>query len=157
MDPGDLGGAINDLSSFQIPGSDKIYTSYGVAYPHPHWPGVLDYVGTGLLENATSQYSWLAWGCDLDGNSYYVSYSSPAEASGTPAGIDLMSVTDIGPEQATVDKVFDELKKLGNEEITRLASAMIRNIQDGARDGLPRVTTCDAECKTNNDLVDIIG
>lgn len=84
VDESDPEGPINDLSSFQLIGKDKVYASYGVATPNDTYPAYLNYIGTGLLENATSDYSWLGWGCDLNGNDYYVSYSSAADASKRP-------------------------------------------------------------------------
>ncbi|KAL1596370.1 hypothetical protein SLS60_009016 [Paraconiothyrium brasiliense] len=150
-------GPMNDLSSFQIPHNDTIFTSYGVAIPNDTYVAVLDYRGTGILENATSQYSWLGWGCDGNGFEYYVSYSTAAAASGTPAGIDVMSLVDTGLDQATTDRIVAILKQSENEEIRNIAKTFVPNIQDGGRQGLGRITDCDDECKTNKDLIGIIG
>jgi len=157
VSPYDLNGPINDLSSFQIPGNDTVYTSYGVATPNNIYVAVLEYRGTGILENATSEYSWLGWGCDGNGNDYYVSYSTAAEASGTPAGIDVMSVVDTGLDGATKEKVVDVLKQSASETIRNIAGKFVTNIQDGGRRSLGRITECDDECKTNKDLIGIVG
>ncbi|KAF2439704.1 hypothetical protein P171DRAFT_369236, partial [Karstenula rhodostoma CBS 690.94] len=150
-------GPINDLSSFQIPGNNTVFTSYGVATPNPNYVAVYDYRGTGILQNATSQYSWLGWGCDGFGNSYYVSYSTAAEASGTPAGIDFMSLFDSGLDEATKNKVVEVLKQSKSEEIRKIAETFIPNVQDGGRRGKRRIRECNDECKTNKNLVGVIG
>lgn len=153
----DPNGPINDLSSFQIPGNDKVYTSYGVASPNATYVAVLDYRGTGILENATSQYSWLGWGCDANGVDYYVSYSTPSEASGTPAGIDVMSLADTGLDNATQTQLVDLMKQSASEEVRKIADTFVANIQDGGRRNLGRITECDDECKSNKGLIGIIG
>ncbi|KAJ4299516.1 hypothetical protein N0V90_004761 [Kalmusia sp. IMI 367209] len=157
VDASNPDGPINDLSSFQLQNNDKVYTSYGVATPNNSFPALLDYRGTGILENATSQYSWLGWGCDINGNDYYVSYSSSAEASNSPAGLDIMSVVDTGVDQQTADTVIKKLKNSDLAEIRELSGRVIGTIQDGGRRGMDRIDTCDDECKTNKDLIDIIG
>lgn len=149
-------GKVNDLTSFQLPGNDTIYTSYGIDTPNPQWPAVLDYAGTGILEGATSQYSLLAWGCDGNGNPYYASYSTAAEATQTPAGIDIMCTEDQGLDEETAGVLIEKLKRLPNEEVSGLASGLVRTVQDGGRDGLSRVV-CDDYCKTNENLIGIIG
>ncbi|KAH7384123.1 hypothetical protein DE146DRAFT_667924 [Phaeosphaeria sp. MPI-PUGE-AT-0046c] len=149
-------GQVNDLTSFQLPGNDTIYTSYGIDTPNYQWPAVLDYAGTGILEGAMSQYSLLAWGCDKSGNPYYASYSTAAELTQTPAGIDIMSTEDQGLDEETAEVLIEMLKALPNEELSGLASGLVRMVQDGGRDGLPRVV-CDDSCKTNENLIGIIG
>ena len=84
IDPSDPTGLVNDLFSFQFPGNDSIITTYGVDTPHPHFPAVLDYAGTGILVGATSQYSILVWGCDINKVPYYASYSTAVEFTDTP-------------------------------------------------------------------------
>jgi hypothetical protein len=139
IDPSDPTGLANDLFSFQFPGNDSVITTYGVDTPHPHFPAVLDYAGTGILVGATSQYSILVWGCDANRVPYYASYSTAAEFTGTPAGIDLMSTSDQGPDQDTIDAVVTALKKLGSDEITKYVEVLERMVQDGWRRGMPRV------------------
>jgi hypothetical protein len=116
---------------------------------------VLEYAGTGILEGAYSEYSALTWGCDANGVPYYASYSSAAPASGTPAGIDILSTSDLGPDQATVDAIIKKLKALPNDEIKQLASTQVKMSQDGERRGLPRII-CDDYCKSNQNLLDIL-
>lgn len=156
IDPSDPTGLVNDLFSFQFPGNDNIITTYGVDTPHPHFPAVLDYAGTGILVGATSQYSILVWGCDINKVPYYASYSTAVEFTDTPAGIDLMSTSDRGPDQDTIDAVIEALKKLGSDEITKYVDALERMVQDGGRRGMPRAT-CDDYCKTNQGLIGIVG
>lgn len=156
IDPNDPEGQVNDLTSFQLPNNDTIYTSYGVDTPHPTWSAVLDYAGTGILEGATSQYSLLAWGCDLNGKKYYASYSTAADATETPAGIDIMCLDDAGLDESTAETLIEKMKALPNEEVKQLAEGLVRTVQDGGRDGLPRVA-CDDYCKTNENLIGIIG
>jgi hypothetical protein len=57
----------------------------------------------------------------------------------TPPGIDLMSTSDQGPDQGTIDAVVEALKKLGSDEITKYVDALARMVQDGGRRGMPRV------------------
>jgi hypothetical protein len=154
---GHLDGSLNDLSSFQMPGNDTVYTSYGVATPNPDYIAVYDYRGTGILENATSQYSWLGWGCDGRGKHYYVSYSTASAASGTPASIDILSVVDVGLDEETKARVVEVLKQSRSEEIRKIADTFVPNVQDGARRSKNRITRCDDECKSNKDLIAIIG
>ena len=139
IDPSDPTGLVNDLFSFQFPGNDSIITTYGVDTPHPYFPAVLDFAGTGILVGATSQYSILVWGCDINKVPYYASYSTAVEFTNTPAGIDLMSTSDQGPDQDTIHAVVEALKKLGSDEITKYVEALERMVQDGGRRGMPRV------------------
>lgn len=150
-------GAINDLSSFQVPNNTNIFTSYGVATPNASYVDVYEYRGTGILENATSQYSWLAWGCDESYESYYLSYSSASVASGTPAGLDIMCTSEYGIDEDTKNKLLEALKQSGSGEVRKLAGAFVANVQDGGRRGKPRITECDEECKTNKNLVGVIA
>jgi hypothetical protein len=140
IDPLDPTGLVEEVFSFQLPGNDSIYTTYGIDTPHPYFPNVLFYAATGVIAGATSEYSMTAWGCDVKGIPYYVSYSTATELTSTPAGIDLMSTSDEGPDQSTIDTVIRALKKLGNEEITRLVESLTRMAEDGGRTGLPRVS-----------------
>ena len=133
-------GLIGELFSFQLPGNDSIFTTYGIDIPHPYFPNVLYYAATGVLAGATGEFSMIAWGCDAKGIPYYASYSNATELTNTPAGIDLMSTNDEGPDQATIDAVVRALKKLGNAEITVLVDSLTRMVQDGGRRGMPRVS-----------------
>ncbi|KAF2031528.1 hypothetical protein EK21DRAFT_110898 [Setomelanomma holmii] len=157
IDPSKPAGLVNDLSSFQLPGNETIYTACGVDTPHPTFLAVLDYAGTGILEGAISKYSMLAWGCDTHRAKYYASYSTAAELSGTPAGIDVMSTSDVGPDEATVGALAEALEKLGNAEISALVATLTKTTQDGRRKGLPMVNTYDDYCKSNEDLINIIS
>jgi hypothetical protein len=104
---------------------------------------VLDYAGTGILVGATSQYSILVWGCDINKVPYYASYSTAVNFTDTPPGIDLMSTSDEGPDQDTIDAVIEALKKLDSDKITKYVEALERMVQDGGRRGMPRVGICD--------------
>jgi hypothetical protein len=147
---------INDLTSFQLPGNGTVYTSYGVNTPNPQWHAVLDYAGTGILEAATSQYSSLAWGCDGMGTPYYVSYSSASEVTHTPAGIDIMSTNDKGLDKETADTIVAALKNLPNQEVIALAGSLSKTVQDGERDGMPRVSFASI-CYVMCELIDWFG
>lgn len=157
INPIDPQGTINDLSTFQLPNNDTVFTSYGVTTPNPNYVAVMDFRGTGILENATSQYSWLGWGCDGNKNAYYLTYATAAEASGTPSGIDFMSVVDTGLDEETKNAVVAALKQSKNEEIRKIADSFLPNVQDGGRRDKGRITECDDKCKTNEDLIGIIG
>jgi hypothetical protein len=141
IDPAKPTGKVNDLTSFQLPGNDTIYTSYGIDTPssRPGWSAVLDYAGTGILAGGTSQYSLLAWGCDSTQTPYYASYSSAAEATNTPAGIDIFSTSDKGVDGATLAALVKALKSLPNKEIQGLMATLTKTVQDGGRNGKPRV------------------
>jgi hypothetical protein len=149
-------GQVNDLTSFQLPNNSTIYTTYGIDTPHPIWPAVLDYAGTGILEGATSQYSLMAWGCDEHRVPYYVSYSTATALTATPAGIDIMSTSDEGVGEGTVRVLFEMLGELESEEIVGLVGSLTRMVQDGGRRGMERMR-CDEECKTNRNLIEILG
>jgi hypothetical protein len=107
IDPSNPSGLVNDLFSFQFPGNDTVFTSYGIDTPHSFYPAVLYFEGTGIVAGATSEYSMLAWGCDSKGVPYYASYSSAVELTSTPAGIDLMSTCDGGPDDETVAALIE--------------------------------------------------
>jgi hypothetical protein len=143
IDPTQPAGRVNDLSSFQLPGNATMYTSYGIATPdsRPGFSAVLQYRGTGILADATSEYSIMAWGCDNSRTPYYVSYSTEAAASNTPAGIDIMSTSDKGLDGATVNALFAALKALSNPKIQPLVDTLTKMTQDGARNKLPRVVS----------------
>ncbi|KAF1945264.1 hypothetical protein EJ02DRAFT_51219 [Clathrospora elynae] len=155
INPANLTGPVNDLFSFQLPGNDTVITTYGVDTPHPLYAAVLEYAGTGILVGASSEYTLLAWGCDSKGTPYYVSYSSATNLTKTPAGIDMMSTSDKGPDNGTVSAVVKELKGLGNKEITGLVDNFTRMVQDGKRVG--RNATCDEYCQSNQDLISVLG
>jgi hypothetical protein len=140
LDPADPSGLIEELFSFQLPGNDSIFTTYGIDTPHPYFPNVLYYNATGVIAGATGEFSMIAWGCDAKGIPYYASYSTATELTSTPAGIDLMSTNNEGPDQATIDAVVKALNKLGNTEITGLVESLTKMVQDGGRKGMPRVS-----------------
>jgi hypothetical protein len=140
VDPSDPTGLVEDLFSFQLPGNDGIITTYGIDTPHHYFTNVLYYAATGVIVGATSEYSMIAWGCDAYGIPYYASYSTATESTSTPAGIDMMTMSDEGPDQATLNAVVRALKKLGNEEITTLVESLTRMVQDGGRRGMLRVS-----------------
>ncbi|KAH7089127.1 hypothetical protein FB567DRAFT_325255 [Paraphoma chrysanthemicola] len=144
IDASEPSGLVNDLTSFQLPGNDTIYTTYGVDTPHTTYPAVLIYAGTGILEGATSEYSMLAWGCDARGQPYYASYSTAVELSSTPAGIDIMSTSNSGPDEATFEALVKALNNLRNEEIRGLVATLTKMTQDGGRNGHPRVVSISA-------------
>jgi flavin-binding protein dodecin len=133
-------GLVEDLFSFQLPGNDGIITTYGIDTPHHYFTNVLYYAATGVIVGATSEYSMIAWGCDANGIPYYASYSTATKSTSTPAGIDMMTTSDEGPDQATINAVVRALKKLGNEEITTLVESLTRMVQDGGRRGMLRVS-----------------
>lgn len=143
-------GKVNDLTSFQLPGNDTVYTSYGVDTPDPRpkFTAVLQYAGTGILTGATSEYSIMAWGCDASKTPYYASYSTESASTGTPAGIDILSTNDKGPDDATVDAIITAMKALPSPEIQTLAAALTEMTQDGGRDGKPRVVSVFGDCGT---------
>lgn len=157
VNPSQTNGQVHDLASFQIPNNDTVFTTYGVDTPHGNAAAVLNYAGTGILTGATSQYSLLAWGCDSNNVPYYASYSTDTAATNTPAGIDIFSVSDQGLDQATADALIAALKALPKAEIATLANALNKTIQDGGRNGQLRVNTCDDYCKSNQDLLGILG
>jgi hypothetical protein len=140
IDPSNPTGLVNDLFSFQLPGNDSVFTTYGIDTPHPHLPAVLDFAATGILTGATSQYCILVWGCDANRVPYYASYSTAVNFTQTPPGIDLMSTNDEGPDQATIDAVVQALKDLDNAEITGYVDKLERMVQDGGRRNMPRVS-----------------
>jgi hypothetical protein len=148
---------INDLSSFQVPGNDTVYTSYGVDTPVSAHNDVMWYSGTGIIVGAYSNYSLLAWGCDSHRLPYYVNYASETALTKTPAGIDIMSTRDNGMDRETFAEVVKRLTYLGDETISQMAAALNRTVQDGGRHGMPRITTCDDECKSNKGLQTIVG
>jgi hypothetical protein len=131
---------VHDLTSFQL--NDTLYTSYGIDTPNtrPGWPAVLEYAGTDILEGATGEYSLLAWGCEGSSTPYYASYSSATVDTNTPAGIDIMSTSDKGPDVATLAALVKALKGLNNKEIQGLVGGLVKMNQDGARNGQPRVS-----------------
>lgn len=140
IDPSNLYGQVNDLTTFQLPNNDTIFTSYGVDTPHPQWPAVLDYAGTGILEGAESQYSIFAWGCDSTGIPYFASYATAAELTQTPAGIDIMSTSDEGLDAETAAALIAAMKVLDNAEVSNLAASLAKMVQDGGREGQTRVS-----------------
>lgn len=150
-------GNITDLSSFQIPGETKVYTSHGIDTRLSPAGDHLQYHGTGILEGALSTYTLLAWGCDEYGNPYYANYATETMLTKTPAGIDIMSTSDQGVDDKTFEAIKSGLLNLGNPIVAAMANNLTKTTQDGARDGKPRITTCDDYCKSNENLKGIIG
>ncbi|ORY17405.1 hypothetical protein BCR34DRAFT_37207 [Clohesyomyces aquaticus] len=157
VDPAQPRGLVNDLGSFQIPGNDTVFTTYGVDTPDPLYPAVLHYSGTGILTGAFSDYSVLAWGCDENKLPYYVNYATFTELTQTPAGIDILSTSVTGMDSKTLAEIKRKLKALGNAEISGMADGLQPMTNDGARDGQPRVDTCDELCKSNVNLLAVLG
>jgi len=157
VDASDPTGQVNDLGSFQVPNNATVYTTYGVDTPNDTYPAVYNYAGTGIIEGATSEYSVLAWGCDEARLPYYVNYATATELTQTPAGIDIMSTRVTGMDQETLDEILSQLEALGNQEIAEMAAGMKKMPNDDGRAGMPRITTCDDECKTNKNLLDVLG
>lgn len=143
IDPANPAGLVNDLTSFQLPGNDTIYTTYGVDTPDPRpgFPAVLQYAGTGILTGATGEYSVMAWGCDTAGILYYASYSSETALTATPAGIDIFSTSDSGPDTATTNALIAALNTITHPKIRALVATLTRMTQDGGRNGKPRVVS----------------
>ncbi|CAI6228408.1 unnamed protein product [Periconia digitata] len=157
VDDSQPNGDINDLSSFQIPGNDTVFTTYGVDTRLTLSADRLKFSGTGIITGAYSTYNLLAWGCDENRLPYYANYATATELTGTPAGIDIMSIEDTGMDDKTFAAIRDALVKLGNAEITEMARNLTKTNQDGARRNLDRITTCDDYCKTNQNMREIIG
>jgi hypothetical protein len=157
VDPAKPFGLINDLGSFQVPGNNTVHTTYGVDTPNGTYPGVLEFAGTGIIKGAVSEYSVLAWGCDEDRVPYYVNYASATDFTKTPAGIDILSTKAWGMDKKTLAEVIKQLKCLGNAEISGMADGLKKMVNDGARDGKPRVNKCDAVCQSNTNLLEVLG
>ncbi|KAF2645871.1 hypothetical protein P280DRAFT_503906 [Massarina eburnea CBS 473.64] len=149
------GTDFNDLFSFQTPNNSKIYPAYGIDTPTSPSKDVVEYRGTGLLAADNSTFIWLAWGCDTTGTPYYLNYATAS--THTTAGMDIMSTKEEGMDQATYDALLDGLIALGDDYIIAVAKNLTKTVQDGGRRGLPRVTTCDEQCRTNEQLRPIIG
>lgn len=156
LDPTDPTGKRSDLSSFQLVGNDTVLTSYGEDTP-TETPAVYYYQGTGILQEANDYLQILAWGTDCHGIGYRLSYSTFTEFTQTPASVDILSRTAKGPDARTLGKIQEKLIAFGVDEITKLTKAMVPALQDGARDGQPPILTCDEHCKSNEDLLDLIG
>ncbi|KAH9881580.1 hypothetical protein IAQ61_000306 [Plenodomus lingam] len=147
---------LNDLFSFQLPHNNTIHTTYGIDTLHPVYPGVLAYNATGIIAGATSEYSILAWGCDANAVPYYASYSTATGMTRTPAGIDVMSVSAAGVDGDTMEAVMGALAGLESLEVGRLVEGLVRMVDDGGREGLPRAF-CDEYCKSNRNLIGLLG
>ncbi|KAF2825918.1 hypothetical protein CC86DRAFT_446462 [Ophiobolus disseminans] len=151
INPANPAGLVNDLTSFQLPGNDTVYTTYGVDTPDPR-PGfsaVLQYAGTGIITGATSEYSIMAWGCDSTHTPYYVSYSTVTVLTATPAGIDIFSTNDNGPDAATAQALIAALRTITQPQLKALVATLTKMTQDGCRNGKPRVS--------NQNLIAILG
>lgn len=149
-------GPRSELSSFQITGNETVFTTYGVDTPDAY-PSVYNFTGTGILANATDFLEILAWGEDCRGNGYRISYSTLTAFTKTPASLDVLSRSKLGPDNTTLNKIRHALIAFGNQDITKLANAMVPALQDSGRDGQPPLQTCDASCQSNEDLLAIIG
>ncbi|KAK3377637.1 hypothetical protein B0H63DRAFT_382525, partial [Podospora didyma] len=136
LNPSNPVGQRTDLSSFQIVGNDTVYTSYGVDTPlAPAFPAVYNYTGSGILSQATDILSVLAWGTDCNGIGYRVSHSTFTPFTGTPASVDVLSRSKLGPDATTLANIKAALVALGNSGITALVNAMVAAAQDSGRDG----------------------
>jgi hypothetical protein len=156
VDAEDPRGVRSELTSFQVPNSSTIYTSYGIDTP-TNITEVYEYRGTGIISGATDFLQFLAWGTDCRGVQYRISYSTYTAYTGTPASLDVLSRTADGPDAETLGKITDALIAYGDEAITALANALVPAPYDGARDDLPPVQECDAYCESNEDLLELIG
>jgi hypothetical protein len=152
IDPTKPAGQVNDLSSFQFPGNDTVYTTYGIDTPDTRqgYAAVLHYEGTGILAGAISEYSIMAWGCDTNSNAYYVPYSTETALTATPAAIDIFSTSDKGPDSGTVTALMTALKSIQSPKIQPLVATLTKMTQDGARNGKPRVVSGLSIVKNNS-------
>lgn len=157
IDPANPQGQRTDLSSFQINNGDNtVYTSYGTDTPTPI-PGVYFYQGTGILQQANDSLEIIAWGNDCRGDQYRVSYSTFTAFSQTPASLDVLSRTPLGPDATTLGKLQAAFLALNNADFSALVKAIGPAIHDSGRDGQPPILECDAECQTNKDLLPLLG
>lgn len=150
-------GLRDDLASFQVTGNDTVLTSYGVDTPSTTTPAVYTYAGTGILTGATDSLEIIAWGYDCHNVGYRVSFSSYTAYTNTPASIDFLSRTKAGPSSNVLSQIKSALIAFGNANVTALAEKIGPGVQDDGRDGMPPVDECDAYCKSNEDLLGLIG
>lgn len=146
----------HDLSSYQLSGSSVIHTAYGIDTPRrstqkslgPEWDHVYDFMGAGALSAVNNTWELLAWGYDTCGHRYLVIYETPVAASGAPACLDLQVETDTTPSPETLQEIFHALRKLENEDLSRLVDQTIPLVQNGARNGMGPVE-CGVDCINN--------
>lgn len=157
VDPSQPTGQVDDLASFQVQDNDTVYTMYGLDTPDQQYSGTWHYASTGVLTGAGSTFAILAWGCDAAGKAYYASFSTASESTRTPVSLDIMSLNKNGADLETTQTLLKTLASVQDQEIQQATVALQKIPQDGGRDSMDRITTCDKACKSNADLLPLLS
>lgn len=147
---GDSLGKLNDLSTFQLAGSPTIYSIFGSDTPvrsnqrtlGPEWDYAFEFAASLGSNNTNYMWSMIGWGYDTCGVGYFVVYedSSPT--------LDILSRSDDGPSESTLEEIFSAIRELGNGELAQLVNQTVAMVQNGARRGSPPFQ-CGVDCVNN--------
>ena len=111
---------VDDLVTYQPISSNKLKTVKGVDTPHITVPGAYQWRGKGWLKVASSQWEVLGWG-EEDGG-WVVTFFQ--KTLFTPAGIDVYARRKGGLSADLLDKIRDEMKRVGDHEFAKLTKEM---------------------------------
>ncbi|MCJ1406256.1 hypothetical protein MMC19_000321 [Ptychographa xylographoides] len=136
-------GGNDDVTSFQVPNCDHIFTSYSNNSFAANEVDVFPFHLGGTPQSTLYLQELLAYGTDTAGHDYFVMYGNiPQE------GIQIASKAMTGPTSTTINNILSALLALENRNITALANQIAAIPHDAARTGLSPVI-CDSACQLN--------
>lgn len=107
------------------------------------------YAPTGPISFAGNVYKILAWGYDASGVPFAVLYETKS-AGQTEDSFDVISRSNKGPSQVTLEMIWGAVNASGNASLVQLKNEArgMKIVQDGGRDG-QEYPLCNATCETN--------
>jgi hypothetical protein len=157
LTPQPSSGVLYDLVTYQFPGSNNTYSFSGLDTPattnSSAAPTVekdtYSYVPNGAaFASDGNSFSVIAWGYDNNSVAYAVLYESPTTNGQEGAVFDIISRSDNGPDQITLNLIYQAVNATGNSALISLKNGATPLKQDGGRNG-QGYPTCDAACLAN--------
>lgn len=138
-------GQYHDLTTYQNindTGHSFVYTAYGVDIPITGLDSATNFHGTGALSVVETNFAILAWGCDSNGDDYFLNWQSAGNnaSSFLPNEIDIVSQSKTGPTETTFQELQKALIALNDPLITpALVESLTRIKHDNGLDGIAPV------------------
>jgi hypothetical protein len=157
LTPQPSSGVLYDLVTYQFPGSNNTYSFAGLDTPattnSSNAPTIekdtYNYVPNGAaFASDGNSFSVIAWGYDNNSVAYAVLYESPTLNGQLGAVFDIISRSDNGPDQVTLNLIYQAVNATGNSALISLKNGATPLKQDGGRNG-QGYPTCDAACLAN--------
>jgi hypothetical protein len=153
-EPNTLDDTLTDVASWQTVNSSQIFLFYGIDTPtivggieqHDSY----NWVPPVPANVANNTWEVIAWGYDAISVPYIVLYET-ASVGENQCIFDIISRSDQGVTNETLDAINNGLTALGNQELITLAGQAKPLRQDGDRYG-ELYPICNATCMTNGEF-----